>query len=128
MKTKTILVFIVFLIGGLFFGYTLGSYTKAHTRSGDIEKVLQENCKCESATQTIYSKGIQFSSSGISTEKGLYSLTGFDFSIPAKEEAERLNNILKKEIKNYDKVDLLELTFENNNQEETVIIKNGKIQ
>lgn len=128
MKTKTILIIITFFIGGLIFGYSLVSYTKANNRSEDIEKVLQENCACESATQTIYSKGIQFSSSGISTEKGLYSITGFDFSIPVKEEAERLNNILKKEIKNYDKVDLLELTFKNHNQEETVIIKNGKVQ
>ena len=125
--TKTILTMILFLCLGGLFGYTVTSSIKSTDRSKQITQVLEDNCDCKEINQIIYAKGIQFGSNGLSTEKGEYQLVDCNF-LSIKEEAERIHKLLSKEIRKFDKVDLLELEFLNGNNSEIIIIKNGKIK
>lgn len=126
-STKTILTMILFLCLGGLFGYTVTSSLKSSDRSKSITEVLKNNCDCKEVNQIIYAKGIQFGSNGLSTEKGEYQLVDCKFS-SAKKEAKKIQELLSEKVKGFDKVDLLELEFVNENNSETIVIKNGKIQ
>ncbi len=112
---------------GLLFGYSVGSILKSNNRSDTILEVLREASQCDEVNQIIYAKGVQFGKEGLSTEKGEYQLVGCELS-SIEEEAKRLHNILSDKVKDFQEVDLLELEFIKNNQHQTIIIKNGKIQ
>ncbi len=112
---------------GLLFGYSVGSILKSNNRSDTILEVLREASQCDEVNQIIYAKGVQFGKEGLSTEKGEYQLVGCELS-SIEEEAKRLHNILSDKVKDFQEVDLLELEFIKNDQHQTIIIKNGKIQ
>jgi len=112
---------------GLLFGYSVGSIFESNNRSDTILEVLREASQCDEVNQIIYVKGVQFGKEGFSTEKGEYQLVGCELS-SIEEEAKRLHNILSDKVKDFQEVDLLELEFIKNDQHQTILIKNGKIQ
>jgi len=125
--TKTLIIIVLFLCLGILFGYTVASSIKSSDRSDSISKVLKDNCDCKEINQIIYAKGIQFGKNGISTEKGEYELVDCNFK-SVKNEAHKILILLQNKVSGFDKVDLLELEFTNDNKSEIVIIKNGVIQ
>jgi hypothetical protein len=128
MKTKSknrlALKIIGFLVLGLLFGYTVGTIINSGERSNTITQVLEDNCNCKEVNQVIYAKGIQYGKEGLTTEKAEYLLVDCDTDLSEKG-IEKLNQQLKKEVKNFDELDLLELEFTSRNKSKTIIIKNG---
>lgn len=129
MKTtnQTFLTIMLFLLLGGLFGFALAKALKTKDKSSNILKVLQENCDCKEINQIIYAKGIQYGKNGLSTERAEYELVDCQFT-SVEQEIERINVMLHKKIENYTDLDLLEIEFENENANQTFIIKNGKIQ
>lgn len=127
-KTQTtILRTILFLCLGALFGYTVRSAVKSSDKSSNIMQVIEDNCECKEVNQIIYATGIQFGTNGISTEKGEYQLVDCKFN-SVKEEAAKIKKLLDAKVKDFDKVDLLELEFINEEKTATIIFKNGIIQ
>lgn len=124
---KITLRIVLFLCLGGLVGYTVGSVVKSSDRSSTILQVLKNNCDCKEINQIIYAKGIQFGANGLSTEKGEFQLVDCEFT-SVKDEVTKIQKLLKSDLKDFDKVDLLEFEFVNNENSETVIIKNGKLQ
>ena len=120
-------IVMLFFAIGLFFGYSTATFFKSKEKSDSILQTLKDASECAEVNQLIYAKGIQFGPHGMTTEKGQYQLKGCEF-ISVKEEANRLNTILKEKVKGFDKVDFIELEFVNKDMNETIYIKNGKIQ
>ena len=131
MKTKTNKrfwkFFLVFLSIGLLSGYLIGSAVKSKSKSDAIIEILRNECQCNEVNQIIYAEGIQFGANGISTEKGEYQLIDCNYE-SLDIEANRINEMLKKQVKKFKDIDQLELEFINKNRSETVVIKNGIIQ
>jgi hypothetical protein len=117
---------ILFIILGLIGGYAVGFSLKVSERSEFITNILKEACDCKEVNQIIYAKGIQFGTDGLTTEKAEYELVECSFT-SIEEEVEKINKLLMKKIKNFDRVDLLELEFVNNNKRQIFKIKNGII-
>lgn len=126
-STKTILRMILFLCLGGLFGYTVTSVIKSSDRSDSIIQVLKNNYDCKEINQIIYAKGIQFGKNGFSTERGEYELVNCKFTSVEKE-SKRIQNLLQAKVKGFQKVDLLELEFVNDDQSETITFKEGVIQ
>ncbi|MCH3881542.1 MULTISPECIES: hypothetical protein [Tenacibaculum] len=124
---KTAVIIILFLCLGGLVGYTVGSVVKSSDRSTTILQVLKDNCNCKEVNQIIYAQGIQFGANGLSTEKGEFQLIDCEY-ISVKDEVTKIQKLLQSNVKDFDKVDLLELEFVNKEKSETVIIKKGKIQ
>jgi hypothetical protein len=128
MKTKKkntlALKIIGFLVLGLLFGYTVGTVINSGERSTTITQVLEDNCNCKEVNQVIYAKGIQYGKEGLTTEKAEYLLVDCDTDL-SENGIEKLNQQLKKEVKNFEELDLLELEFTSENKSKTIIIKNG---
>lgn len=123
----TIVRTILFLCLGALFGYTVTTVVKSSDKSSSIMQVIEDNCDCKEVNQIIYAKGVQFGTNGISTEKGEYQLVDCKFN-SVKEEAAKIQELLKAKVKDFDQVDLLELEFINAEKTATIIFKNGKIQ
>lgn len=124
---QTFLIIMLFLLLGGLFGFAVAKALKTKDKSSNILKVLQENCDCKEINQIIYAKGIQYGKNGLSTERAEYELVDCQFT-SAEKEIERINSVLHQKIDNYTDLDLLEIEFENQNTNQTFIIKNGKIQ
>lgn len=126
--------YIGLLILGFFVGvFIMGAVNGAKAalngdKSEAIKNVLIEHCDCESVNQFMYMKGIQYSTEdGITNEKVEYELTNCTYENLASETF-RLNELLKKEVHDYEDVDFLKLEFVGAEKHETIIIKNGIIQ
>lgn len=125
--TKTTIIIILFLCLGVIFGYTVTSSIKGYNRSEDVLQALKDNCDCKEVNQIIYAKGIQYGENGFSTEKGEYQLVDCKFK-SVKTEVERIQALLNSKVKGFNKIDLLELEFINQNESKVVLIKKGIIQ
>lgn len=125
-KNRLALKIIGFLVLGLLFGYSLGTIINSGERSTTITQVLEDNCNCKEVNQVIYAKGIQYGKEGLTTEKAEYLLVDCDTDL-SEDGIEKLNQQLKKEVKNFDELDLLELEFTSGNNSKTIIIKNGVV-
>ena len=109
---------------GMYAGYT--SHTGA---TGQIEKILTEQCNCESVELDLSAYGLQFSrKDGVTGEKVAYILEGCDFNNDIATEAARLNSVLNAEVHDYLDLDTVELNFINGDQTERIVIKNGELQ
>ena len=122
-----------FIAIGLFlaipFGFGMYSGFKLHTGvTGEIETTISNHCNCESVTSDISAMGIQYSKEdGMTHQKASYILTDCNFTGSAKEEAIKINDALKRDVEEYEKLDIIELTFQFGEITETVKIKEGNI-
>lgn len=130
LKQKLTFAFAVFF--ALFMVNLLDAYRDSYKEDqlaiNKMESLIKENCDCEDVSIDIYSKGIQFDKKGnFSTEKVEYALKNCRY-ISINTEAEKINSILKSQIKDYEEFDSIELNFISNTKHETVTINNGKIK
>lgn len=128
-KRKLIVKVILGFIIGISFGFGITKMIKSDNRlTTSIKQSIQKNCDCESVNNNISTVGIQFSKEdGISNQTTSYVLKDCKYEGSAIEEADRINEHLKESVENYDSVDIIELTFQSNGENELVKIKNGTI-
>ena len=126
-KFKIPIIIVILLILTEFTTGFISGFTSAKEKSIAIIEVLENNCDCKEIKQSIYLKGIQFSKEGISKEKGEFQLIDCNFE-SLEVEVNRINEILNKEVKNFNEVDQLRLEFINSDVSQSVVIKNGVIQ
>lgn len=135
MKTKKIsLVFFIGIVLGIliFKGGEVVGRTAVQTIQSNkddtvkIQTILENNCNCDTIEKGIHATGIQFSKSdGFSTEKVDFTLTNCEYN-NLKEEGNRIAQLLQKEgMSDYN---LITLDFISNDKQETLNIRDGKIQ
>lgn len=124
---KIAIIILILILVSVFINGFLNGYKNTMDKSNLITEVLGENCDCKEIDQTIYAKGLQLGKDGISTEKAEYELIDCNYQ-SIEQEGMRINKILKKKIKEFETFDLLILEFNNNQNSETITIKNGVIQ
>jgi len=133
MKQQKIvkLVFTMLIAGsiGLVFGYGIAQGISANNKLVNaIETKLQKNCNCEIVNSDVSAIGIQFSiEDGFRNSEASYILANCKFSTSLKNEATRLNNILKEDVKNYESLDLISFQFKSSDDIQTVKFKEGKL-
>lgn len=125
------LIFTIIIAGliGLTFGFGVGKGYMANNKLVNaIENKLQQTCDCEIVKSDISAVGIQFSTNdGLSNSQADFILENCKFSTSEVTEAIRLNNILKKDIENYNSIDLITFHFKSQNNIKTIKIKDGSI-
>lgn len=128
-KRKLVIKLILGFIIGISFGFGVGKFIKTDNRlTSSIEKAIQQNCDCESVEKDISTVGIQFSKEdGLTNQTASFILKNCKYEDSAKEEAKRINEFLKVAVDNYEAIDLLELSFNSEENLEIVKIKNGTI-
>ncbi|QYA24968.1 hypothetical protein G3I01_05395 [Gramella sp. MT6] len=123
------LIFTIIIAGsiGLTFGFGVAQGIMANNKLVNaIETKLQKNCNCEIVSSDVSSVGIQFSvEDGFSNSTAGYTLENCTFSTSIETEAIRLNDMLKRDIENYDSLDLITFQFKNSYQQSTVKFKEG---
>jgi len=124
---KAGLIILAMVLIAVFINGFLDGYQDAADKSSLISKVLKEHCECDEINQIIYAKGLQFGKDGVTTEKAEYELIDCNYK-SIEQEAIRINDILSKGVRDFDKVDLLTLEFNSIQNRETITIKNGVIQ
>ena len=135
MKTKKISIFFLVFVclgmaafkSGKIVGITvMKSFKTEKNNVIKIETILEDLCDCERIKKDIYAKGVQYSSEeGFTTEKVDFTLSNCKYG-NLKEEGERIAKSLNEEgLKSFD---LITLDFISDEKQETIIIKNGKIQ
>lgn len=122
---KTILGFII----GISFGFGMGKFIKTDNRlTSSIQSTIQENCDCEVVEKDISTAGIQFSKeNGITNKTASFALKNCKYEGTASEEARKINERLKATVEEYEKMDLIEISFQSNEDREVVKIKNGTV-
>lgn len=125
LVVKVILGFII----GISLGFGITKVIKSDKRlTTSIEKTIQEYCDCESVHKNISAVGIQLSKeNGFSNQTASFTLINCKYENSTIKEAERINEHLKTNVEDYVSVDIVELTFQSNGEEESVKIKNGTI-
>lgn len=130
-KRKLILVFILsaglaFVVGQAL-GKTVGKSIKSDRANvAKIQTILEDNCNCDSIEKSMYAKGVQYSNAeGFTTEKVDFVLTNCIFD-NLSQEGERISIALKAE--ELETFNLITLEFVSDNTQETLTIKNGKVQ
>lgn len=128
-KKRLVLKIIFGLIIGISFGFGIGKMVKSNkSLVSSIEKSLQQNCNCESVLLENGAIGIQFSKQdGFSNLKIDITLKNCTFYSSAEKEANRLNNMLERDVQNYNSVDFITFYFKSKEGTETVKIKDGNI-
>ena len=126
-KKKLIIVFVLFGVVGFMVGKTvLGSVRSDNDNIDKIQNILEDHCNCESIEKNIYAKGVQYSNDqGFTTEKIDFTLTNCNYE-SINEEGARIVKVLNS--KGLETFNLITLDFISEEKQETVIIKNGKIQ
>jgi hypothetical protein len=128
MKTKKLII--TFILTG-FVGFVVGKtvFDSVKTDSENTQKIqniLKENCNCESIEKSMYAKGVQYNNDqGFTTEKVDFTLTNCQYE-NLREEGERIAKRLNKE--GFATFNLITLDFISDEKQETITIKNGKIQ
>ena len=114
---------------GLTFGFGVAQGVMANNKLVNaIETKLQQNCNCEIVSSDLSAVGIQFSvDDGFSNSEAGFNLENCTFSTSVETEAIRLNSILKKDIENYNSIDLIYFHFKSSDHIETVKFKDGSI-
>lgn len=129
LKKPVKLIFIMIIAGsiGLTFGFGVAQGVMANNKLVNaIETKLQKNCNCEIVSSDVSSVGIQFNvEEGFSNSAAGYVLENCTFSSSIETEAIRLNDMLKRDIENYDSLDLITFHFKNSDQQKTVKFKEG---
>jgi hypothetical protein len=128
MKTKKLIItFILTGVVGFVVGKTVFDSVKTDSENTQkIQSILNENCNCESIEKSIYAKGVQYSNNqGFTTETVDFILTNCKYDT-LNEEGERIAKILNKE--GFATFNLITLDFISDEKQETITIKNGKIQ
>lgn len=128
-KGNFVLKIILGFIIGISFGFGIGKMVKSNNKLGNsIEKSLQQNCNCENVVLENGAIGIQFNNQdGFSNSKLDITLINPSYSSSVEKEANRLHNILKKDVQNFNSVDFITFYFKSKNSTETVKIKDGNI-
>lgn len=126
-KSKSITKTILALMLGALIGISL-SYTKKVKTNDDlntsIERLLLHNCNCENVKSKDRGIGIEFGGKiGLRNTQLEFTLINSRFITSAEKEANRLNNILRRNIKKYNTVDLVTFNFQSEDQIESVDIE-----
>ncbi|MDR5591453.1 hypothetical protein [Christiangramia sp. SM2212] len=123
------LIFTIIIAGsiGLTFGYGVAQGVMANNKLVNaIETKLQQNCNCEIVSSDVSAVGIQYSrENGFSNSEASFILENCTFPLSIETEAKRLDEILKKDIEDYDSLDLITFQFKNSTQHKTVKFKAG---
>ncbi len=119
-KLRTSVLILIMALGSVIVNGYLDGYLDGKDKSSAIIKVLKNNCDCKTIKKSTYATTTQF-------EKGEFQLIGCNFESLEVESA-RINKILNKKVKKFDKVDRLKLEFISNEISQSVLIKNGIIQ
>ncbi|PTX45131.1 hypothetical protein C8P64_1121 [Christiangramia gaetbulicola] len=129
LKKPVKLIFIMIISGsiGLTFGFGVAQGVMANNKLVNaIETKLQKNCNCEIVSSDVSSVGIQFNvEDGFSNSKASFILENCAFPLSVEHEAIRLNDMLKRDIENYDSLDLITFHFKNSDQQKPVKFKEG---
>lgn len=128
MKTKKLIItFILSGVVGFVVGKTVFDSVKTDSENTQkIQNILKENCNCESIEKSMYAKGVQYNNDqGFTTEKVDFTLTNCQYE-NLREEGERIAKRLNKE--SFATFNLITLDFISDEKQETITIKNGKIQ
>lgn len=128
MKTKKLIItFILTGVVGFVVGKTVFDSVKTDSENTQkIQNILKENCNCESIEKSMYAKGVQYNNDqGFTTEKVDFTLTNCQYE-NLREEGERIAKRLNKE--GFATFNLITLDFISDEKQETITIKNGKIQ
>ena len=130
-KKKTHLVFKLILgaIIGASFGFGVGKMVKSnHIITKNIEQTLNQHCDCESITSNFGAIGIQFSKEdGFSNERLNFTLKNCKSNSSIEEEAVKLSQVLERNVKDFDQIDLLTLHFVSEENSEIIKIRKGEI-
>lgn len=125
LRLSIIILILLLVIAVVYTFY--GNYLDTKDKSTAIIEVLENNCECKEIKQSIYVTGIQFEKGGITKEKGEFQMIDCNFK-SLEGEANRINEILKNEIKKFAEVDQLKLEFINSDISKSVVINNGIVQ
>lgn len=130
-KRKLIIVFILsaalaFVVGRAV-GKSYGKSIKTDRNSVvEIQSILENHCNCESIEKSMYAKGVQYSTDqGFTTEKVDFVLTNCIYE-NLNEEGEHIAKLLNAE--GLETFSLITLEFISDEKQQTITIKNGKIQ
>ena len=89
-----------------------------------IEKTLLQNCDCESVVSIGKTSAIQYrKNSGLATSDLEFTLKFCHLNTSLEEEAERLNNVLKRNVAEYNTKRLITFNFESEDQVKSIDIK-----
>lgn len=92
--------------------------------NASIEKILLQNCGCESVVSLGKGTGIAFDKDrGLSLSRLEFTLRFCDFDTSSEEEAMRLNHILKRNVEEYKTKGSVTFHFESENQTESIDIE-----
>ena len=128
-KRNFVLKIILGFVIGISFGFGIGKMVKSNKKLGNsIEISLQQNCNCENVVLENGAIGIQFNKQdGFSNSRLDITLINPSHSSSVEKEANRLHDILKKDVQNFNSVDFITFYFKSNNSTKTVKIKDGNI-
>ncbi|MEO8773488.1 MAG: hypothetical protein ABI263_06445 [Gelidibacter sp.] len=126
-KKKLIIVFILFGVVGFMVGKTvIGSFRTDTDNISKIQDILEGHCNCESIEKNMYAKGVQYGKDeGFTTEKVDFILTNCQYG-NLNEEGLRIAKLLN--VEGLETFNLITLEFVSEEKQETITIKNGKIQ
>lgn len=126
-KKKLLIVFVLFGVVGFMVGRTVLKSVKTDNDSiSKIQNILEDHCNCESIEKNMYAKGVQYSSDqGFTTEKIDFTLTNCEYD-NLNEEGITLVKLFN--AAGLETFNMITLDFISQEKQETVIIKNGKIQ
>lgn len=93
-----------------------------------LEETLQQNCDYESITLNHGVTGIRYSNEDGFTNKTVsFTLKNCVYKSSAKEAAARLNDMLKRDVENYDSVDFSTFYFKSEEKDAIVKIRRGTV-
>lgn len=121
MKTQnkenhTVILILKVIFGfavGIAIGFLITKSLKYNNRiTSSIEKTIQQHCACESVEKNISAIGFQFSKEdGVTNQTASFTLNNCKYNYSAKDEAKRINEYLKVAVGDYQSLDLIELSF-----------------
>ncbi|MGO3182463.1 MAG: hypothetical protein ACTIJ9_06485 [Aequorivita sp.] len=126
-KSKSTKKIILTLMLGAFIGISV-SYGSMVESSEDlntsIERLLLHNCDCENVKSKDRGIGIEYTKeNGLKNSQLEFTLINPRFNTSTEQEANRLNNILRRNIDKYDTIDLVTFNFQSKDTTQSVDIK-----
>ncbi|QIE59999.1 hypothetical protein G5B37_10615 [Rasiella rasia] len=112
--------------------FCFGMYTgiTSHTNTSEaIVKTLKEECDCKAIEVSHAAYGLQFSKDdGITTQKAAYILKDCNAAMTISETMNRVHTSLLTKVEGYEKMDVVQFVFEQDETSSTVEVNNGIIQ
>ena len=125
-KKKLLIIFVLFGVVGFMVGKTVKSFKADNDNISKIQSILEDHCNCESIEKNMYAKGVQYSSDrGFTTEKIDFKLTNCEYD-NLNEQGASLIKLFNAE--GLETFNMITLDFISDEKQETITIKNGKIQ